>query len=519
MNSVKAERKDYCIIAIMVIAILSRILFINKCPAGIHADEAFAGYEAWSMLNYGTDSFGYVNPVYLTVWGDGMSILNSVLMMPLVSLFGLNMVTVKIPAIIMGIISVYVFYLLLKKVSDERMALWGSGLVAISPWHIMISRYGMDANLAPAFVLIAICLTVLGIENNKKLVWAAVAWGISLYTYAVLWIFEPIFLLLVFIYCIKYKKIKDYKQLIMSIIVLVILATPLLLFVCVNMDIIPEIRTNIISIPKLLGFRTNELGFSGIWLNIKRLIKCFVFQYDGYLWNSIPFFGIYYLFSTPISIIGFVISVKRAAKSVHEKRFCYEVILLFWILSAIIMAFTQTTGTNLNRINVINFAMFIEVVIGIRYLFTKLPFAKIELILAMLYSVCFVCFAGYYLSIYEDDIAERQFRGADRALEYAIEQKESMSDDTKIYISCSLIYSQVLFYTQFPTDEYIENVQYSSISNGKYYVKSFGYFEWESERDGKIHVIQASDSDEYKQKGYEVVIFDECAVATCESKG
>lgn len=104
------RRKQYIII-IMALAIFSRVVLIDQCPGGIHADEAFSGYEAWSLLHYGVDSAGYTNPVYLTVWGGGMSVLNSILMIPGIALFGLNAVTVKIPAMVMGIVSVFVFYL------------------------------------------------------------------------------------------------------------------------------------------------------------------------------------------------------------------------------------------------------------------------------------------------------------------------------------------------------------------------------------------------------------------------
>ena len=64
------RRKQYIII-IMALAIFSRVVLIDQCPGGIHADEAFSGYEAWSLLHYGVDSAGYTNPVYLTVWGGG----------------------------------------------------------------------------------------------------------------------------------------------------------------------------------------------------------------------------------------------------------------------------------------------------------------------------------------------------------------------------------------------------------------------------------------------------------------
>ena len=69
---------------ILLLAACVRLIGIGTYPGGLHVDEAFAGYEAWSLLNYGTDSWGYHNPVYLTVWGSGMSVLNSVLMIPFI---------------------------------------------------------------------------------------------------------------------------------------------------------------------------------------------------------------------------------------------------------------------------------------------------------------------------------------------------------------------------------------------------------------------------------------------------
>lgn len=507
-------RKRQYILAILILAVISRIIWIHQCPAGIHADEAFSGYEAWSLLHYGMDSAGYTNPVYLTVWGGGMSIMNSLLMMPGIALFGLNTVTVKIPVIVMGILSVLFFYLLLKKTVDEKTALWGSFLLAISPWHIIISRYGMDANLCPTFVLIAMYLTILGIENNRRLKWAAAAWGIALYSYVVLWIFEPIFLTLLFLYCLKYKKITDYKQFFWAVIVLAVIAMPLFLFIVVNMKLIPEIRTSMISIPILPGFRSDELGMGGYLLNIKRLVKCFVLQSDGYIWNSIPGFGIYYIFSTPISAIGLIVTIMRAAENFREKKFGYEAILLMWLMSAIIMAFTQTTGTNLTRINPINPAMFILVVIGIRWIVCKIRFRKTEMVVVGIYLVSFICFMTYYFVKYSDTVAERQLAGAGEALGYADELYRTGTYGEKIYISGPLRHSQVLFYTQFPTENYIESVEQSVAENGNYNVKGFGHYVWETpQKYESICVVPAGEKDAYISLGYEVEVFDKYAVA------
>lgn len=512
----RIRRKSY-IWAILILAAVSRVILLHQCPQGIHADEAFSGYEAWSLLHYGTDTAGYVNPVYLTVWGGGMSIMNTLLMIPGIALFGLNAVTVKIPVIVMGILSVFVFWLLLEKISDETTALWGSFLLAVSPWHIMISRYGMDANLCPAFVLIAMYFTVLGIEKNRMLKWAAAAWGIALYSYVVLWIFEPVFLSLLLVYCLKYKKITDYRQLFAAVAVLAAVAMPLFLFIGVNMGLIPEIRTGVLSIPVLPGFRSGELGIGGYLLNIKRILRCFVLQSDGYMWNSIPGFGVYYIFSTPVSVIGFTVVIRKAIKNIREKKFGFEMVLLIWLAAGIIMAFTQTTGTNLTRINPMNPAMFILVATGIKWIVDKIRFRKAEAVLAGIYLLSFICFMAYYFTGYSDTVAQRQLAGAGEALRYAEElyrEDTGKGYDGKIYILGPLRHSQVFFYMQTPTPDYIESVEQEITGKGTFLVKGFGHYEWgEPGTYGSICVIPKEKKDAYLRMGYEVEMFHEYAVA------
>lgn len=136
-------KKNWMLFFIMLFAIVSRSILIGKIPCGVHADEAFAGYEAYSLIKYGTDSWGYANPVYLTTWGSGMSALESYLMIPFIMLGGLNLITIRLPQMIFGIASVFVVYLLYRRIADNKKALFGTMMIAVCPWHIMMSRWGL----------------------------------------------------------------------------------------------------------------------------------------------------------------------------------------------------------------------------------------------------------------------------------------------------------------------------------------------------------------------------------------
>ena len=115
----------------MVLAVLSRGVLLGEIPCGVHADEAFAGYEAYSLLEYGTDSWGYKAPVYLTTWGSGMSVLESYLMIPFIRFGGLNLVTVRLPQMIMGVITVLVVYLLYSRITNHKKGLWAAMMIAV----------------------------------------------------------------------------------------------------------------------------------------------------------------------------------------------------------------------------------------------------------------------------------------------------------------------------------------------------------------------------------------------------
>ena len=103
---------------IMLAGVFVRVWRFGSLPGGINQDEAFAGYEAYSILHYGKDSFGYSMPVYLTAWGSGMNVLNSYLMIPFIAVFGLKSWVIRMPQLIVAVLSLWVCYLLMKRLFD-----------------------------------------------------------------------------------------------------------------------------------------------------------------------------------------------------------------------------------------------------------------------------------------------------------------------------------------------------------------------------------------------------------------
>lgn len=63
---------------------------LTEIPLGLHADEAGAAYDAFSISTYGVDRSLDSYPFYFTNYGDGQNALYIYLMVILFKLFGIS---------------------------------------------------------------------------------------------------------------------------------------------------------------------------------------------------------------------------------------------------------------------------------------------------------------------------------------------------------------------------------------------------------------------------------------------
>jgi 4-amino-4-deoxy-L-arabinose transferase-like glycosyltransferase len=121
------------LILILVISIFSRFYRLSTIPGIINRDEAFQGYIAYTLLKFGVDSYGKRFPVYLTVWGDGASVLQSIIEIPFVYFMDLTVFAIRIPTAICSVINLLIVYLMIKKFKGNQIALFSTYLLTISP--------------------------------------------------------------------------------------------------------------------------------------------------------------------------------------------------------------------------------------------------------------------------------------------------------------------------------------------------------------------------------------------------
>ena len=272
------EQHKYTILfcLILVFGSILRLMQLGKVPGGYQMDEAYGAFNAYSLFHSGIDSTGHSYPVYFESWGGGQNALNSYLMLPFMVFTGgkITPLVVRLPQAIVAILSLVAVYFLMKEMVDEAAGLWAMLLLSVCPWHIMMSRWGLESNLAPGFLLFGLTFFVYGLKKPRLLILSALSYGLSLYCYATIWPIVPLLLLLEWGYGFLTKTLKIDKYFVIHVVIIGLLALPLLAFLLVNREILPEFSIGPFSVYVMTDFRVNEIAssFRDILYNFKNLL-------------------------------------------------------------------------------------------------------------------------------------------------------------------------------------------------------------------------------------------------------
>lgn len=208
------------LVLIIILAFVARIWQINSFPPSLNWDEASLGYNAYSILKTGRDEWGSKLPLIFRAYGDYKLPLYIYLSIPLIAIFGLNALSIKLISIISGTFLVYIAYLTIKKISkSQNIALISALIIAFSPWSIFLSRIALEANLFLLFFAISLYFLI-----SKKIYLSSFFYALSLFTYNSSRVLLPFYLIaLLFIVFKEKTKINFLKflPLIFSLIIFV----------------------------------------------------------------------------------------------------------------------------------------------------------------------------------------------------------------------------------------------------------------------------------------------------------
>jgi hypothetical protein len=217
----------YLLLGILILALVVRVWSLGSLPAGFTPDEAAFGYNAYSILTTGMDEWGtpwYVLPfTNLKSFGDFKLPLYTYLTLPSVALFGLNEFAIRLPNAVIGTLVILLTYQLTLQLLSTHIpqfkysaSHFAALLLAISPWHISMSRGAFEANL----ITLAIPAMLLAYLNQRYLV-TCLWFAFSIYSYHSAKVLAPLTLIIVMVLFPA-----KLRSLVPAVILLAFLITP-----------------------------------------------------------------------------------------------------------------------------------------------------------------------------------------------------------------------------------------------------------------------------------------------------
>ncbi|KUP26414.1 glycosyltransferase family 39 protein [Paenibacillus sp. DMB5] len=473
---------------LFVLGAIVRIVYIGSVPPGLNQDEASIGYDAYAILHYGIDRNGIHLPVHLIAWGSGQNALYAYLSMPFILLFGLTPLSVRALSVIMGLAGMVFFYLIMRRIFPSRAAgIAAMFFIAINPWHIMMSRWALEANLFPTLILIAVYFLMRSVQSaDSRWTYAFTAvLALSLYAYGTAYFFVPVFAAgtaILLLYC----RVLKVRTLAWNTLLFVLLSLPILLFIVINhYEGLQAIATPLLSVPKLTMPRVEQISsvFGGQLLqtaaaNFREFLSIIWSGSDGLPWNSLSWYGYAYPLALPFALIGLIVMASTAWK--NRRKGAEQGIILLWLLSAVLMAFITTV--NINRINIVFIPLVMLTAAGFIWLYSRIK--MVAVLSAAAFTVMFGLFISEYFGEYPDRIGPSFYESAGEAIQYA-----SGHTTGNIYVTdeINMPYIFVLFYERISPHDFLDSVVYSNPGGAFQQVSSFGRY-----RFGRYDVLEGN---------------------------
>lgn len=236
------KRNIALLFAIVLLTALLRLYKLGENPPSLYWDEASLGYNAYSILKTGKDEHGEPFPLTRFIaFGDYKPPGYIYLTIPFIAVFDLTQVAVRLPSALAGILTVLVTYFLVKELLKGKksrnktyklrasLPIISALLLAISPWHILLSRGAFEANLATFFSTSGLYFFLRGLRKPNSLLLSAISFVLAMYTFNTQRVFIPLFILVtVIIYRKKLSQIKSWV--VLSGLLAFVLISPMIPF-------------------------------------------------------------------------------------------------------------------------------------------------------------------------------------------------------------------------------------------------------------------------------------------------
>jgi 4-amino-4-deoxy-L-arabinose transferase-like glycosyltransferase len=305
------NKQIWLVIIITIFAFALRAYHINTNPPSLSWDEVSIGYNAYTILKTGRDEHGRFLPLDTFVaYGDYKPPIAIYATVPFVAIFGLNETAVRLPSVIFGTASVCLTYFLIgllltlfKKKNQTPLAdiimknsPWLCALIlALSPWHINLSRAGWEANIALFFIILGVYLILQAVRNPKWWLVSFLPFIITIYTFNSSRYFTPIFVL--FLLVINRKQVLFHrKKVVLGLMLSFVLLLPIMPHLMSPESRLRFNEVNIFTDPKIVETANRRIAYQGNTIFSKIIQNRRLYYILSYLRHYFDHFNTGFLF-------------------------------------------------------------------------------------------------------------------------------------------------------------------------------------------------------------------------------
>ncbi len=508
MYNIIKVRNLLLLFLVIILAIFLRFYHLSSNPPSLTWDEAAWGYNAYSLGIDGKDEFGKFLPLtYLESFGDFKPPVYAYLTAIPVKLFGLNEFSTRFASAFFGLATVILTFFLTRRIfyniQEDRkniIALVSSLILAISPWHVLLSRAAFEANVATFFVVLGVYLFFESLDRKWLLPLSVLSFIVSMYTFNTARIVAPLLILGLFFIHRKYLFFAMKKELATAFMVGFLIFLPLFLFLITPQARLRFHEVNIFSDSSVV-VRANqqiENDSNAFWSRIihnrrlgyaveyvkhyfDNLSPEFLFiKGDGNPKFSIRDMGQLYIWEIPFLVAGILFLFRR--------REGHWWIIPYWLIVGIIPAATARETPHALRIETILPTFQILTAVGLFEVFkivSSIQYRVFSIKIEKLFAIGFLLLAlfnflyfyhNYFRHYPKEFSAEWQY-GYREAIEYATANEQKFN---RIIFTEDLgrPYVYILFYKQYAPAKFREEAKVEREALGFVHVRSFGKYKF-----------------------------------------
>lgn len=216
------------LVLIVVLAFFLRFFKVTQIPSALNWDEVSIAYNAYSILKTGRDEWGVFLPIHFKAYGEFKLPVQIYASIPGIAIFGLNEMGVRITPVLYGTLTVLLMFFLARAIFQSSfIGLASAFLLAISPWHIHLTRASFESSFSVFWIVLGTWLLIKGFKDSKWILWSMIPFAISVYTYNSARVFTPLFLaILLLIYRKSWLKMK--RSVLFALVIFGIFMLPLI---------------------------------------------------------------------------------------------------------------------------------------------------------------------------------------------------------------------------------------------------------------------------------------------------